>query len=406
MPDDGQENWGASGPPASNCLLRLVDQDGNTLSQTAETFAIAESQLQLLHPNGGEIWATGTDRSFEWTSTCFTGNVRIDVSRSGPGGPWTVLLPSTPNDGFETYNVRPSDIGFVHARIVALPLGLPLDQCDAGFAIVDHEPPVQPQSGWHFDFLPAGAAPAPGYEAESGQPYDAAHGHGWNTAQVTKKRSMLADDSRDDFVQVVNNTTATWKLDLPNGAYEVSFVCGDPYTSGTHRVALENHLVVTDVYASGGTYVTRSNLPVTVLDGQLTVTLGGNGQITSTKLCGIDVRTVPSRQPRQRPKEQAPDSRSIGAVRWMNRLEMESRPFRDRAHFNLEFATDTAARVTVHDVRGRRVAMLHQGAMARGPHAMVWEPVDDHGRRLPSGVYFLQVESPLLQVSRKLVLVR
>jgi hypothetical protein len=80
-----------------------------------------ESHLELLHPNGGEIWATGTTRNFEWSSTCFTARCGIDMSRSGPNGPGRRCSRAHPTTGFEAYTVRPSDVGYVYARVVALP---------------------------------------------------------------------------------------------------------------------------------------------------------------------------------------------------------------------------------------------------------------------------------------------
>jgi hypothetical protein len=406
VPDDGQENWGAIGPAASNCMLRLLDTGGNVMAQTAEPFTIAESHLELLHPNGGEIWATGTTRNFEWSSTCFTGSVRIDMSRSGPSGPWTTLFPSTPNDGFEAYTVRPSDVGYVYARVVALPFSVPLDQSDASFQIVD-TPPAEPQpNAWRIDFLPAGADAATGYDADSGALYSSTRGYGWNVTTLAKKRDMLPDDCRDSFVQVVNNTTASWNLDVPNGEYEVSFTCGDPYTSGTHRVALEGGVAVADVYAIGGTYVSRTNVPVLVRDHQLTVTLGGSGQITSTKLCCIEVHAAgnPSRGPV--PKHGDIDGSLSSVTSTATGLEVGGRPFRGGASFAIGLAEPGSATVTVHDVRGRRVATLHEGPLAAGRTEMTWDGLDATGRRVPSGVYFLRLDTPSLRTSRKLVLIR
>ena len=259
--DDGEESWMASGPATTDCFFRIVDPDGTVLAQSAAPFAIVDPVLHLLRPAGGEVWTTGSVRSFEWQSSCLAGNVRIDVSRSGPSGPWTTLIPSTINDGFESYTVRREDVGWTHVRVVALPFEIPSDQNDAPITVLDG---AAPPRSWHFDFLPTDATPAYGYVAEHGLVYDPASGYGWNAPVVMKKRDMLANDCRDHFVQVVNTSTATWSLDLPNGQYFVSLVCGDPFTSATHRVALEGEIVIADVYAVGGNYVVRNNIPVYV----------------------------------------------------------------------------------------------------------------------------------------------
>lgn len=49
------------------------------------------------------------------------------------------------------------------------------------------------------------------------------------------------------------------------------------------------------------------------------------------------------------------------------------------------------ARLSVHDLQGRLVASLFDGAMAAGVHEMTWKPESDSGTRLASGVYFLRL---------------
>jgi hypothetical protein len=49
---------------------------------------------------------------------------------------------------------------------------------------------------------------------------------------------------------------------------------------------------------------------------------------------------------------------------------------------------------------------LHDGALDAGRHAFEWQPRDVAGARLPSGVYFLRIDSPTLQATRKFILIR
>src|SRR5262249_18601260 len=164
----------------------------------------------MLSPNGGETWQVGSARAFVWTSDCYTGNVRIDVSKSGPAGPWTTLLPSTPSDGQEMWLVRPEDAGWTHARVVAVPSGPPTDASDAAFSAVSASTPNE--TPLRIAFSTANAAPAPGHAADGGLPFDATRGFGWSQAVTTVQRDMLPNDCRDSFAQVINNTTATWEM--------------------------------------------------------------------------------------------------------------------------------------------------------------------------------------------------
>jgi hypothetical protein len=49
--------------------------------------------------------------------------------------------------------------------------------------------------------------------------------------------------------------------------------------------------------------------------------------------------------------------------------------------------------VSVYDVAGRRVRMLVSETRPAGPHSVAWDGLGDHGVRLPSGVYFMEVRS-------------
>jgi hypothetical protein len=50
--------------------------------------------IVLTEPNGGENWGLGTYQFITWTGA--SGNVKIEVSNTGPGGPWLTIVASTP----------------------------------------------------------------------------------------------------------------------------------------------------------------------------------------------------------------------------------------------------------------------------------------------------------------------
>lgn len=70
-------------------------------------------------------------------------------------------------------------------------------------------------------------------------------------------------------------------------------------------------------------------------------------------------------------------------------------------------AAPTATRLTVHDVQGRQVATLFDGALAPGQRlSLDWDGRDDGGHRLASGVYFARARFGDRSETRKLVLLR
>ena len=62
--------------------------------------------------------------------------------------------------------------------------------------------------------------------------------------------------------------------------------------------------------------------------------------------------------------------------------------------------------LTVHDILGRRVAVLEAGWLSEGVHAAVWDGRDTHGVALPSGIYFVRLGAGDVVQTRKFVRIR
>lgn len=78
--------------------------------------------------------------------------------------------------------------------------------------------------------------------------------------------------------------------------------------------------------------------------------------------------------------------------------------YQTQVHFQLKQAG--SVRLSVHDIRGRRVRLLRDGIATSGDHEITWRGEDDQGRALPSGVYVLQLESGRESASARIGLVR
>jgi probable HAF family extracellular repeat protein len=83
------------------------------------------------------------------------------------------------------------------------------------------------------------------------------------------------------------------------------------------------------------------------------------------------------------------------------RLEAAPNPAGDRALLTVRVEMATAARVTIYDGLGRRVAIVHDGPLTAGSHRL---PVDVRG--LPSGLYLVRAEAGGPAVSQPLTVVR
>lgn len=81
-------------------------------------------------------------------------------------------------------------------------------------------------------------------------------------------------------------------------------------------------------------------------------------------------------------------------------------PFNPRVTLSYALPRDGAARLSVCDLRGREVAVLHDGALAAGEHTAAWYGRDKAGRALPSGMYLAVLRTPDGVSTQKLVLAK
>lgn len=76
-------------------------------------------------------------------------------------------------------------------------------------------------------------------------------------------------------------------------------------------------------------------------------------------------------------------------------------PFNPRTTINVEVPQTAKVTLTLYDVLGRRVAILHDGPLAAGTHAVLFD-----GSRLASGTYFYRLQTPNGLFVKQMVLVK
>ncbi len=81
-------------------------------------------------------------------------------------------------------------------------------------------------------------------------------------------------------------------------------------------------------------------------------------------------------------------------------------PVRESAALSFSLARDAHVELAIHDLAGRRVATVANGAYAAGAHTLTWNGRGDDGRRLPGGLYFARFDGDGLRQTRKLTVVR
>lgn len=95
-----------------------------------------------------------------------------------------------------------------------------------------------------------------------------------------------------------------------------------------------------------------------------------------------------------------------GPVRLPDGLELSApRPNPSGAGTRFAVRVDRAAdaRITVHDLNGRRIATLFTGRLAPGARDFSWDGRDDRGRAVRDGIYFVRCAAGSRNVTQKLV---
>jgi hypothetical protein len=97
---------------------------------------LGQAAIAVTSPNGGENWPIGTTQAIQWNSSLITGNVKIELSRSGGATFNEVLFASTMNDGSENWTVAGQVTSQARIRISSVSDPNVADTSNANFNIV------------------------------------------------------------------------------------------------------------------------------------------------------------------------------------------------------------------------------------------------------------------------------
>ncbi len=151
MPDRAPPSTAATRPTPSpwNPRTTAATSTSAPYGNTAEASKSPAQYILVTNPNGGEKLPQKTTYSVRWRSDGFTGNVRIEYSDSGLGGPYKVLADNEPNDGSYDWSItqklNPSDPNGYNVsdqyviRIVSIGTPAVLDRTDSLFSVL---PPI------------------------------------------------------------------------------------------------------------------------------------------------------------------------------------------------------------------------------------------------------------------------
>jgi hypothetical protein len=81
-------------------------------------------------------------------------------------------------------------------------------------------------------------------------------------------------------------------------------------------------------------------------------------------------------------------------------------PFNPQTEIRFELSGAQQARVVIYDIKGRLVKILADANLPAGPHARVWQGRDSGGRQVPSGLYYVRMETGNRTDQQKIMLLK
>ncbi len=90
----------------------------------------------------------------------------------------------------------------------------------------------------------------------------------------------------------------------------------------------------------------------------------------------------------------------------MTALQVYPNPFNNRTVLSFRLKQSQSLTVTIYDLQGRAVKILHQGLLPAGEHRLDWDGQNAQGRAVSSGLYLCVVKGNVIKKSVKLLLLK
>ncbi|MBI3949577.1 MAG: zinc-dependent metalloprotease [Acidobacteria bacterium] len=143
----GSIQWTVTGSATTQARIQVVSVADSTIRDESDSnFTISDGppptpSITVVAPNGGQTWQTGSTQTIQWTSSNISGNVKIELSRSGSGGSFETLFANTANDGSENWTVTGPTSSNCFMKVSSVDTPSVSDLSDAAFTISSSPPP-------------------------------------------------------------------------------------------------------------------------------------------------------------------------------------------------------------------------------------------------------------------------
>ena len=259
-PNTGDYQWKVPNDPSTTVRVRISDAGNPTVFDTsdADFTILPKPTLQILVPNGGEVWDSGSTYDITWESTGSIANVKIGYSKDNFVSDVHVIIDSTPNNGDYQWQVPDDPSTTVKVGIVDTADPSVYDLSDANFTIQAAKPTITVTS------------PNGGESWQAGKNHDIT----WTSTGVLAL--VKIEYSKDNFVSDINTIIDS----TPNTGSYTWQVPDDPSTTVLVRVTDTADASVFDVSDNDFSIVEKPTIKVISPNGGEVWYVGSNHNIT------------------------------------------------------------------------------------------------------------------------------
>lgn len=135
--------------------VALVQEEGpwydyeNKFYVYREATPCGERFVRVLYPQAQAVLRSGSVRTLRWASArdgALPAETRIELSVSGPDGPWTPIAEGVPDNGAFQWVVAGSQTQQAHLRVTVTQSGLEIAAVSDAFRIIGSDPAAAPES--------------------------------------------------------------------------------------------------------------------------------------------------------------------------------------------------------------------------------------------------------------------
>ncbi len=228
-------NPAVAGVRAASVIISCNDANENPFNFIVQGTGVGP-YMYVTSPNGGENWHIGLWHIFQWQTSGFTGNVKVELSRDH-GATWSTIMPNTPNDGSETWMVTGAAAPQALARISSISNPEVVDISNAFFTILQPSISVSAPNG----------------------------GEDWAIGSSQNITWQSQNQEGDVNIEASHDGGLTWSPVVANTQNDGEYawtVTGPPTTQGRLRVCSALYLDTSDI--SDANFIIRGS-PVLIL---------------------------------------------------------------------------------------------------------------------------------------------